>query len=144
MIIVVIFINSIMMNIITASLVVQYHHQARLLPLSAPTGPWVLSSLLLRQCIILYTTMIILLSPTYSDCLIFNILDFVFCFHHPVHDHYLQNSEDTQSQLGVGRSNLYYQLEPIKQLGTIGSNRKRLVEQNPYYCYSYNLLRLLA
>ena len=88
MIIVVIFINSIMMNIITASLVVQYHHQARLLPLSAPTGPWVLSSLLLRQCIILYTTMIILLSPTYSDCLIFNILDFVFCFHHPVHDHY--------------------------------------------------------
>ena len=52
------------------------------------TGLWVLSSLLLLQCIILYITMIILLSVTYSDCLIFNILDFAFCFHHPVHDHY--------------------------------------------------------
>ena len=39
------------MNTITTTLVVQYHHQARLFPLSAPTGPWVLSSLLLRQCI---------------------------------------------------------------------------------------------
>ena len=27
---------------------------------------------------------------------------------------------------------------------TIGSNRKRLVEQNLYYCYSCNLLILLA
>ena len=52
------------------------------------TRPWVLFSLLLLQCIMLYTTMIILLSVTYSDCLIFNILDFAFCFHHPVHDHY--------------------------------------------------------